>query len=902
MTYNPKEIEGKWQQKWKQSKIFEVSEKSAKPKYYVLEMFPYPSGKLHMGHVRNYSIGDTLARFKRMQGFNVLYPMGYDALGLPAENAAIKNQTNPRQWTYDKIAEMRTQQEQLGFSYDWSRMLATCDPEYYKWNQWIFLQFFKKGLAYKKKAKANWCPSCGTVLANEQVLEGKCWRCKNEVKQKEFDQWFLKITEYADELLKDLELLKEWPERVRIMQKNWIGKSQGAQFKQKVKDLNIEFETYNSVPQMAYADTFYVIAPEHPMVETLIQGTQYEKPVKEFVDYIKKKKAADKFNVETDLEGIFTGRSVQDPLGNGDLPIWIASYVLAEYGTGIVKCSAHDERDFQFAKKYKIPLKAVLVPKDSAKRKKVENFEEFFREDDGIIIEPKEMQGKTYLESREPMLDYLEKYQFAKRTTQFKIRDWLISRQRYWGTPIPIIYCTTCGTVPVQEKDLPVKLPENAPFTGEGNPLDKVQEFVNVQCPKCKGNAKRDTDTMDTFFDSSWYFLRYCTPKNGNVLFDKKIAEYWMPVDQYIGGIEHAILHLLYARFFTKALRDTGCVNVEEPFTRLLAQGMVLKEGEVMSKSKGNVVDPGAIIDKFGADTARTFMLSVSLPEKELEWSDQGAEAVHKFLAKTFEFIEENANKISLNEIKEKELNAQDKLIISKTHRTILSVTEDMKLYKFNFAVHSIMDLVASIRKYAENEPKKEILGFCFKTVTLLLSPFAPHLTEELGQKLEFKEMVSVSTWPKVNPDKIDAEAETGEEFLEKIREDLQHIKELAKIEQVKKITIYTASEWKWKTLNELKTLTSPNFGEGMKLTMKIEEIRKHGKQAERAVKELSSKIMEIKDKPKIEEMQVLNEGKKELEKEFNCLIEIKEETQAEQKHMQKAGNALPFKPAIWME
>ncbi|HDD46401.1 MAG TPA: leucine--tRNA ligase, partial [Candidatus Aenigmarchaeota archaeon] len=619
---NFKEFEVKWQREWEKTGIFKAKPRGKK--YYVLEMFPYPSGKLHMGHVRNYSIGDAYARFKRMLGYNVLYPMGYDALGLPAENAAIKHNACPKEWTYERIKEMREQQKRLGFSYDWSREIRTCDPDYYKWNQWIFLQFFKRGLVYRKKAPVNWCPSCQTVLANEQVIEGKCWRCKTKVTQKELEQWFINIRKYANELLKGLEKLKGWPERVKIMQENWIGKSEGAEIEFKIEGSNKSIKIFTTRPDTIYGVTFMVFAPEHPMVRELVKGTEYESKVEEFIERVRAESLAERTDESKPKEGMFIGRYAINPVNGERVPIYIGDFVIYEYGGGAVMAvPAHDQRDFEFAKKHGIEIKVVIRPGD--KELKAEEMERAYV-DDGIMVNSGKFNGMHNREAMKKIVEYLEELGVGKAKVEYKLRDWLISRQRYWGTPIPIIYCEKCGVVPVKEEDLPVLLPDDVKFTGKGNPLQTSKTFLNVSCPKCGGKARRETDTMDTFFDSSWYFFRYCSPNTSNAPFDKEAVEYWCPVDQYIGGIEHATMHLIYARFFTKALRDLGLVSIDEPFTNLLTQGMVIKDGAKMSKSLGNVVDPGEMIEKYGADTVRLFILFASSPEKELEWSDKGIE------------------------------------------------------------------------------------------------------------------------------------------------------------------------------------------------------------------------------------------------------------------------------------
>ncbi|MDO8625035.1 MAG: leucine--tRNA ligase, partial [Candidatus Diapherotrites archaeon] len=659
------------QKKWADAKIFEAKMDPKKPKFYCLEMFPYPSGKLHMGHVRNYALGDAFARFKRMQGFNVLYPMGYDAFGLPAENAAIKNKTHPAKWTRAKIAEMKTQQQQMGFGYDWKREFATCDPQYYRWNQWIFLKMFEQGLVERKNATSNWCPKDETVLANEQVIDGKCWRCATEVEQKTFEQWFLKITAYADELLADLEHLPGWPARVKAMQENWIGKSHGVDIHFKLEGTDEVLPTYTTRCDTIYSVTFLAIAPEHPMIPQLVKGTGREKEVETFVRETRKQTALDRQNEEKEKSGVFIGKYAINPVNGARLPIYAANFALM-YGSGIVMCDAHDKRDFRFARKYDIPLKFV-ISKDG-KPTNPADFSDAYT-DDGILFDSGKFSGQNNREALPKIAKWLEKQGFGKKKTNYKLRDWLISRQRYWGTPIPMIYCEKCGIVPVPEKDLPVVLPDDVAFTGEGNPLAKSKSFVDVKCPKCKSPAKRETDTMDTFVDSSWYYYRFTSPQAKDRPFDSKEADYWMPVDQYIGGIEHAILHLLYARFFAKFLRDIGLSKIDEPFSNLFTQGMVLNRGSVMSKSAGNGVDPEEIIAKYGADTCHAYILHVASPEKELEWSDAGAAKEYENLKRLFEFVTEHQKPIPTKKIDSTKLSHNDRLMLSRIHSTIAEST-----------------------------------------------------------------------------------------------------------------------------------------------------------------------------------------------------------------------------------
>ncbi|MFH1544823.1 MAG: leucine--tRNA ligase, partial [archaeon] len=792
---NHKKIEGKWQKEWKKAEVFRVKEDSKKKKYFVLEMFPYPSGRLHMGHVRNYSIGDAFARYKRMNGFNVLYPMGYDALGLPAENAAIKGGIHPKKWTYERINEMKEQQERLGFSYDWSRMIATCDPDYYKWNQWIFLQFYKKGLAYKKKARVNWCEECNTVLANEQVSGGKCWRCKGDVGEKEIEQWFFRITNYTEELLRDLEKLKEWPERVKLMQKNWIGRSEGIDIFFPLKDSGERISTFTTRPDTIYGVTYMVVAAEYPELMEWVKGTEYEEKVKKFVEKVKKESVIERTAEGLEKKGEFTGKYFINPVNGRECPIYVADYAVMEYGTGAVMAvPAHDQRDFLFAKKYGLEIRLVIKPKE--RELKQEEMSEAFVEE-GVMVNSGEFNGMNSLEAIEKIIDFLEGKKWGKKTVQYKLRDWLISRQRYWGTPIPMIYCGKCGVVPVSEKELPVMLPEGIEFTGKGNPLETSKEFLEVKCSKCGGKARRETDTMDTFVDSSWYFLRYCSPKAGKELFEKKAVDYWMPVDQYIGGIEHAIMHLLYARFFTKGLRDLGLLKEGEPFERLLTQGMVLKEGKAMSKSAGNIVDPGEIIEKYGADAARTFILFVAHPESELEWSDTGIESIHRFLEKLNALVKENKGLIKGK--RKTGLKHEDKLMLSRIHRTIKEVSEYIEGFELNKAISAVMRLVNSLSKYERKNAV--VMREGIRNSLLLMAPFAPHLCEELWERIGEKKFISVASWPKAEEKKIDRKVETEEEFIQRVMEDVKKIKELSRIEKPKKITVFVAEEWKWKVL-----------------------------------------------------------------------------------------------------
>ncbi|MBS3064599.1 MAG: leucine--tRNA ligase [DPANN group archaeon] len=677
-------IEKKWQKKWEDSKVFKAKKDSKKKKFYCLEMFPYPSGSgLHMGHAFNYTIGDIFTRFKRMQGFNVLYPMGYDSFGLPAENAAIKAKVHPKKYTEDAIKNFIKQQKSLGLSYDWDRALATHNPEYYKWNQYFFLKFLENGLVYKEKAKVNWCPKCDTVLANEQVHAGKCWRHEDtDVVEKDLEQWFIKTTKYADELLKDIERLN-WPHRIKIMQENWIGKSHGVDIHFNLEGSSKLLPAFTTRCDTIYSVTFLAIAPEHQLIRELTKNTKYESGALKFVEKIKKESITDRTNEEKEKEGFFTGKYAINPVNNEKIPIYIANFALM-YGSGIVMCDAHDKRDFKFARKYNIPLKFV-ISKDG-KYVDANHVKEAYTQD-GLLFGSGKFDGMSNREALPKMAEWLERNHYGKRAINYKLRDWLVSRQRYWGTPIPIVYCKKCGTVSVPEKELPVKLPEKVKF-GKGNPLETSKSFVETSCPKCKGKARRETDTMDTFFDSSWYFLRYINSKNKKKAFEKMDAEYWMPIDQYIGGAEHACMHLIYARFFTKALRDLNFIRLDEPFTALFNQGMVhAEDGKVMSKSLGNVVDPIGVSSKYGTDALRLFLVSVAGPDKDFSWSSTGIEGTSKFINKLVAHFE----KLKLGK--------SSRRIQSKINSSIQSITEEINKFNYNIAVIRLRELFESLEQ-----------------------------------------------------------------------------------------------------------------------------------------------------------------------------------------------------------
>lgn len=746
-AYEPAKIEPKWQQKWLADRLHSVTEEKTKTKKYILEMFPYPSGDLHMGHVRNYAIGDVIARYYSMQGLNVLHPIGWDAFGLPAENAAIKRGVHPKKWTYDNIKRQEAQMKQLGLSYDWDRTVITCDPDYYRWGQWLFMKFYEKGLVYKAKAKVNWCPSCQTVLANEQVIgEGHCWRCNSIVQLKELEQWYFKITAYADQLLNDLEQLKGWPERVKVMQKNWIGKSVGAEVDFTLQDTGEKITVFTTRPDTLFGATFFLLAPEHPLVDKLVAGSKHQQAVEELRQKVAAKSVLERVMGEYEKEGCFTGKFVINPVNNEPVPVWIANYVLMEYGTGAVMAvPAHDERDYEFAKKYNLPIKVVIQPPG----KKLETLTSAYT-DEGVMINSGTFSGLSSQEGRQKVVAWLEDQGLGKKAVSFRLRDWLISRQRYWGNPIPIVYCEKCGTVPVPAEHLPVLLPDDINFQVSGNPLAAHADFVNTNCPRCHGPAKRETDTMDTFTCSSWYFLRYCSPKEDKLPIDKAKAAYWLPVDQYIGGIEHAILHLLYARFFTKVIRDLGLLQIDEPFSNLLTQGMVKLWGEVMSKSKGNIVSPEEIISKYGADTARLFILFAAPPEKDLEWSQEGVEGIYRFLNRVWALVTEVAQ---LNE----NTAPLDAKLEQQRHATVKKVTNDIGRFNLNTAISAIMELVNAVMRFKkEVAPEKQSskqLKELSKTLLLLLAPFAPHFTEELWSLLGLPYSIHEQSWPKYNPE-----------------------------------------------------------------------------------------------------------------------------------------------------
>ncbi len=754
--YIPQEIEKKWQHIWEESKCDCCHEDDKRPPYYVLEMFPYPSGNLHMGHVRNYTIGDVIARYRRMNGYNVLHPMGYDAFGMPAENAAIKHNIPPADWTFSNIANMTRQQKALGLSYDWDREVATCHEKYYKWTQWIFELLYKRGLAYRKEAKVNWCEKCNTVLANEQVIDGKCWRCDTPVVKKDLKQWFFKITDYADRLLEDLKLLPGWPERVKTMQKNWIGRSEGLEFSFDIPSLQEKVAVYTTRPDTIYGVTFVVLPPEHPLVGKLLENNPKKEELEAFCEKVRNTSDIERTSTESEKLGMYTGVDCIHPLTGKPVQIWITNYVLYDYGTGAVMgVPTGDQRDWMFATKYNIPKIITLQPKDH--ELKLEEMDHAYEDKDGVLVNAGQFTGMEMHKAMKAIIDYMEEKGLGKRRVNYRLRDWLISRQRYWGAPIPIIYCPKCGEQLVPEDQLPVKLPEDVKFTaGAVSPLATSEKFVHCTCPKCGGPATRETDTIDTFVCSSWYYLRYTDARNDEKAWDPKKANHWMNVDQYIGGIEHAILHLMYSRFFMKVFYDAGLVDNVEPFERLLTQGMVLLDGSKMSKSKGNIVSPEEILAKYGADTGRLFILFAAPPERDLAWSDQGVEGSYRFLNRVWRIVHQYLDMAKDGE-EGRDYTEAEKELRMQEYKAIAKVTDDIKgvdgNYAFNTAVSSIMEFVNAMYAYVGSQKtiRKDVAVEANQNLIKLLAPFTPHITEELWQICGFEGSVHAQEWPKVD-------------------------------------------------------------------------------------------------------------------------------------------------------
>ncbi len=759
MKYQPDKIEAKWQQIWKDKNCFHSNPDSSKEKFYLLEMFPYPSGKLHMGHVRNYSIGDVIARLKRMQGYNVMHPMGWDAFGLPAENAAIKSGQHPAKWTYSNIDNMRSQLKRLGYAYDWDREVATCDVEYYRWEQMFFLKMYEKGLMYRKNAPQNWCPACNTVLANEQVIDEKCWRCNSVVEKKELTQWFAKITQYAEELLEDLRLLEgNWPDRVVSMQHNWIGKSTGADIDFPIEGSSEKITVFTTRPDTIFGVTFMTLAPEHPLVDRLIAGKPEAEAVKAFCKKVVNMNDIDRASDELEKEGVFTGAYCVNPLTGLKVPVWVGNFVLMHYGTGAVMAvPAHDQRDFDFARKYGISIIPVIQPEGEALLVGADMSEAYT--ESGVLFNSGEFNGLQNDKAKLEIVEWVEKHKCGRAAVHWRLRDWNISRQRYWGAPIPMVYCDACGVVPEKEENLPVVLPLDVQTHPDGrSPLPDTPSFVNTVCPRCGGAGRRETDTMDTFMESSWYFLRFADAKNNNAPFNPDFVKYWLPVDLYIGGVEHAILHLLYSRFYVKVLRDLGYVSLDEPFKNLLTQGMVLKDGSKMSKSAGNVVDPTEMIDQYGTDTVRMFCLFAAPPERDFDWSDAGIEGSFRFVSRVWRLTDELKDQIravpacssSAEDAKSSPLAGEIRL---REHQTVKKATEDItRRYQFNTGIASIMELVnelyTSKDELVKTDAGKNILSSAISSVLTLLSPITPHICEELWEILGGSGMLLYTAWP----------------------------------------------------------------------------------------------------------------------------------------------------------
>jgi len=865
-------IQDKWQKKWESAKTFHADDKSKKKKFYILEMFPYPSGEgLHMGHALNYVIGDIFSRFKIMNNFNVLHPMGYDSLGLPAENAAIKADIHPRKYTEDAITNFIQQQKKLGLTYDWSRMVKTSDPLYYKWDQWIFLKMFEKGLAYKKTAPVNWCSQCNTVLANEQVHNGKCWRhADTEVEIKNLSQWFLKTTDYAEEL-NDFSQLDQWPSLIKNLQKNWIGKSQGTEIIFEIN--NKPWKIFTTRPDTLLGVTFMVIAAQHSQLMDIVTDKQ-KKEVEKFVKKIHSVSA--EALEQMDKEGVFTGSYAVHPLTNEKIPVYAGNFVLAEYGSGMVMAvPAHDQRDFEFAQRYKIPIKIVI---QSEKEKlKANNMKEAYP-GHGILVDSEKFSGMTSEKAIKKISKHLEKKKKGKTTINFRLRDWLISRQRYWGTPIPIINCPDCGNVPVPEKELPVELPEKVKF-GKGNPLTTNKEFINVPCPKCKKEAQRETDTMDTFVNSSWYNFRYIDPHNNKEIFNVKKAAYWNPVDLYVGGKEHACMHLMYIRFYTKFLRDLGLLKCDEPVIKLFNQGMLHgKDGNKMSKSLGNVINPLESIEKYSADALRLFLVSVASADSDFNWSDKGLQSTHKFLIKVHHYFNSTAIKKSSRKTE------------SKVHKAIKEITADIEQLRYSIAIIRLRQLMENL----ENEISKEHA----ENILKLFSVFCPHVAEELWEKLGNKPFISTSAWPSYDESKIDEALEAADTLVKDVQDDISLVLQLVK-KQPKSITLFIADSWKYDFVKKLKSLLEKTHDvkEIIKELMQT-PLRSHGKEITKQVPAF------VKDPSKLplflltqkQEQEAIETAKDQIKQKFSADIHI---VKAETSKEAKAKQAMPGKPAI---
>ena len=923
--YDFQKIEKKWQDLWEKEKIFEVKEdlsKNRKEKYYVLEMYPYPSSDLHIGHLRNYSIGDSFARFKRMKGFNVLYPMGYDSYGLPAENAAIDHSVDPEEWTNLNIKSIQKQQKRIGLSYDWTRMVYSHDPNYYKWDQWFFLKMYEKDLAYRQESYVNWCPNCITVLANEQVHSGKCWRCSSDVEQQFLTQWFLKIRDYAEELLDGLETV-EWPDKVKTMQRNWISRSEGSNIRFPITGEDRTIDIFTTRADTLYGVTFMVFAPEHPWIKEWVKSTEYEELFEKFYNEITKQDKFERTDIDVEKKGIFIGKHAINPITKEEIPIYIGNFVIYEYGAGAVMAvPGHDQRDFEFAKKYQIPIKVVIQPFEYEI-----NAEKMIRayEGDGSLVNSDEFNGMENRSAIKSISKKLESMGMGEEAVNYKLRDWLISRQRYWGCPIPIIYCDTCGIVPVPYVDLPVELPKDIKFTGRGNPLKTSETYVKVPCPKCSKQAKRETDTMDTFVDSSWYFFRYCDPNEKNLPYRKEIADYWMNVDQYIGGIEHAIMHLLYARFFTKVARDIGLQSFSEPFQRLLTQGMINKahpfcpecetfamkadmhnnkckrcgteyimKSVKMSKSYGNTVDPIGIMNKYGADAARLFILFGARPKSGLEWSDEGVDFAYRYIKNTFKLLIETPEII-----REKKM-IRDTLIEYNLNKTIKNVTESLEKISIRDAINELIQFTSELYKYKNEGVNEEIFDKCKKMLALLLHPFVPHMTEEVWEILRKEGFLSLAKWPLYDKKFLTTDNDYKWKLLNKTIESINHIILIIKKEKLEEISIITAADWKFKFMVKLFLLIekTKDQKEIMNVIMEDKSFKSQGKFISQTIGRVLKNLGKYAKSPlsALGEYDFFTQIKPIFEKKYNCKVSINSENDSQEK---KAAQALPGKPAI---
>ena len=903
------EIEKKWQKEWDDNKVYDINDDKSKKKFYCLEMFPYPSGYMHMGHVRNYSIGDAIARYKRLKGYNVFHSMGFDSFGLPAENAAIKHGIHPLAWTEKNISGIKSQLKDMGFGYDWNREVATHRPIYYKFNQKFFIEFYKKGLIEQKDGIINWCPKCETVLANEQVINGKCWRCNSDVIHKPLKQWYFKITKYADELLESLDSL-DWPEEVKTMQRNWIGKSTGTLIDFKLKGSDITLKAFTTRIDTIFGVTYVAISPESPIINKIIEMSNKKDEIKSFIDKVSKEDVITRTSEGKDKNGVFTDLYLINPISGKEIPLWIADYVLVDYGTGVVMgVPAHDSRDFMFAKKYDLEITQVVLP-EGKKESEIESDNLFTGY--GNLINSGDYSGMKSLDAISKLQDYCEKKGIGKKQIMYKLRDWLISRQRYWGTPIPMIYCEKCGVVPEDEKNLPILLPDDAKFTGEGNPIETSKSFVETTCPICGGKARRETDTLDTFFDSSWYYLRYFSPDNDDDPFEKEATKYWMPVDKYIGGIEHAILHLMYARFFTKVLRDLGYVKFSEPFTSLLTQGMICMNGSKMSASLGNVVDPGEMIKKFGRDSARAFILFAASPEKQLDWSDKGIEGVYKFLRRYYsigkncrDIIKSKANNNANLDFSKHGLNIYDKVILSRIENLIKSIEKYYEKNGFNTAITKLMSFLTKFSSYAEKSDNAAILKYVTERFAIIISPITPHISEEVWHMMGNQTLVVNEVWPKVDETLINNKLEELYDSVMNTISDVNNIKNLTKIEKPRKITIFIADQWKFdiaamaKEMFDSDKIMRPN--ELIKKVMTT-NLKRYGKDATTLIAKYSKNPskLPLHMSTSEQEYQAYSEFSETIRNlSGSGMIEICRESERSEP---KAKAALPSKPSIMIE